>query len=109
MNNSSQSIYGAMICMIILLVASFAQCETGPVPGKISSPTGQRMKWNSVEEIIKELALPRAQPTTVAADGRDGDPKLLRELLEQSNGELRSAEVPRTTPLRQTGLIASRY
>ncbi len=109
MKNCSRSISGAMICMIILLTASFAQCETGPVPGKISSATGQRMKWNSVEEIIKELALPRAQPVTKVADGRDGDAKLLRELLDQSNGELRAAWSPRTTPMKRTGLIASRY
>jgi hypothetical protein len=108
MNSSFRRISGAVISLTLLLTGSFAQGETGALSGKVSSPAGQRMKWNSVEEIIKELALP-VGPTARVADARDGDPKLLRELLDQSNGELRGTAVSRTNSTsRQAGLIASR-
>ena len=87
----------------VLMITSVAFCET-----KTILPTKQDQKWNSIEEIIAELAVQPAQ-TIARSNAQEGDPRLLQELLDQGDRETHTKVMHHTsTSVARTNLLAAR-
>jgi tripartite-type tricarboxylate transporter receptor subunit TctC len=85
------------------MITSMAFCET-----KTILPTKQDQKWNSIEEIIAELAVQPAQ-TIAQSNAQEGDPRLLQELLDQGDREIHTKVMHHTTAsMTHANLLAAR-